>query len=248
MSVLPERKIVAIQYWNGDREDALRLSRYMTDIEPAFNPDVDLVFMARSDAELPDKAHLLRAARKFNVKTVKAPHAGVGHPHGCWVLWYSLLEWLLKRQEAGEFSAKWMATLESDGVPLTRDWIKELDREWDSGRDIRIMGANPTEGVSHINGNLLVSGKLDFLKWLVRDVAIETVPDIEGWDTFLFPQFLRWGCLVTERMLSAYRTPGVGQGAYEHYLKQGYVFVHGVKDDSLLRQARRHLLGSAIQT
>lgn len=246
--MIPERRVLAIQYWSGDRDDALRLSRYITDLEPVRNPGVDLVFVVRSDAEAPDEIHLKRAARKFNVKTVRAPRAGAGHPRGCWVLWYSLIEWVLAQREAGISSTKWVMTLEADCIPLTRTWISELDQEWDRCGDIRMMGCDPGCGISHVNGNMLVSGQPDFLQWLVRDVGLEAFPHNESWDTWMFPEFLRWGCAHSEKMFSSWRIPGVGASAYEQFRDQGYVFAHGIKDDSLIRQARRHLLGSAIQT
>jgi hypothetical protein len=240
-----ERRIIALQYWDGDREAAMRLARFIEEMEPAKNPHVDFLFVVREDAEAPDEAVIKTVARKFNVQTFRAPYSGRGHPAGCWVLWFSAIEWLLKKVESGE-AVKWMMTVESDCVPLTRDWIERLDSEWDRHvPGIRMMGADPMGGVTHLNGNQFVSGNPDMLRWIVRELTLAAVPAPEGWDTWLFPDFLRWGCFHTSLMFSQWNTRSVRAGYHKILSREGRVFFHGVKDDSLMRETRRHFFKRA---
>lgn len=238
------RKVLAIQYWNGDRDAALRTARYIADLERGRNDSVEFVFAVRGDANLPDEFTMKKVSRVFNVTAFRAPRHGAGHPWGCWVLWYSLIEWLRNRAQP----AKWMLTFEADCVPMQRNWIAEIDREWDAAapKNIRMLGAAPA-GPCHINGNLVVSGQHDFLDWILHGVTLSGVPKPEGWDTWLFPEFLRWGCAYSDKFFSAWQTRTVGTGYYDRMAKEGVVFHHGVKDDSLLRQARLRLLGSGTQ-
>lgn len=241
------RRVLALQYWAGDRDDALKLARFISDLQGKPCPQVDFAFIVRDDAQPPDEVTIKKVARYFNVEVVRSPHHGTGHPDGCWVLWFAAVEWLLKRQEAGGPPIKWALTFESDCTPATKDWLDKLDAGWDArANDAKIVGHSPG-GKCHINGNLMVSGDRTFLEWLVRGVTVRGVPSMRSWDIYLFPSFIRWGCSEALFMRSTYRMSGASTGFYKRLVEDGVVFHHGCKDDSLLRLVRRDLLGSATQ-
>lgn len=243
MTASDQRRVIVLQYWAGDREAALRLARYISDVQGKPCPEVDFVFAYRGDNEPPDDRTLKQVGRFFNVFTVRSPRSIAGWPAGPWALWFSAVEWLAERPQV-----KWALTFEADCVPLTRDWLEVLDSEWDRRQnDARMLGCAPLGGVAHLNGNMMMSCDPSFLKWIVRGVTVTGVPSPEGWDTYLFPQFLRWGCAISPAFLSVWQTKSAGVGFYARVRKDGVVFVHGVKDDSLLSQARRALLGTALQ-
>lgn len=239
MNADTRRRKIILQFWAGDRDAALRLARFIAEVEPEFNPHVDFVFCSRYDAEPPDKATVDAVARRFNVQTVRASRLATGHPFGCWVLWFSAIEWMLTQSPM-----KWAMTIESDCVPLTRDWLDQLDAEWDRQPvEFRLLGCNAEGGVSHINGNMLISGEHDFLKWVVTEVGLGGCPRQEGWDTWLFPRFLKWGCRTTPLMQTNWQTRTVPAGFYESIRRSGRVFHHGVKDVSLLKMVKAAVLG-----
>lgn len=239
------KKVLALQYWQGDRDAAMLLARFIASLQPEHSPDVDFVFAVRGDAREPDAAVVKRLSKAFNVRFFKTKQVVAGWPAGPWALWFSLVEYLHSYPEP----VKWALTFEADCAPLTRTWISELDAEWDRRKSgTRLIGCSPEGGVAHINGNMLMSCDHDFLTWIVREVTIAGVPKPEGWDTWLFPQFLHWGCQVSPKFASFWQTRSAGVGLYKHLRNDGVVFCHGVKDDSLIRQASRALRGTVFFT
>jgi hypothetical protein len=42
--------LICLQYWDGDRDKAMRLARFLADLEPSKREDVDFAFFARADS------------------------------------------------------------------------------------------------------------------------------------------------------------------------------------------------------
>lgn len=235
-----KKGLVAVQYWKGDRAKAMRLARFIADLEPTRRDDVDFVFIARADCD-----HDLQAveyvSRKFNVRKIRCLAHATGHPWGCWVLWFSLLQWVYqskKDQKLPEYS--WIFPFEADCVPISKNWLNECHEEF-VRLNTYLVGSETFHWQQHLNGNLMITSNMDFLKWLVMGVTVTGVPKKEPWDIYLFPKFTNWGVGFSSRIINRCGQPTMAQKEFDYLRNHGWSFVHGVKDDSLFHWARTNL-------
>lgn len=239
-----KKGIIAIQFYGGDKAKAMRLARLIADIEPVRRDDIDFVFIARADCDH-DSATAEYVSRKFNVRKLKCLSLGTGHPWGCWVLWFSLMEWFYHMKSQGKISDyKWVFAIEADCVPISKTWIDECDAEFERFNTC-MVGAESSDTFNcsqHLNGNVMVTGNPDFLKWLVMGITVSGVPVKQPWDIYLFPKFTEWGVGFSEKNLNRCGQRTMEHREFEWLRKHGWAFVHGVKDDSLIHHAREALI------
>lgn len=231
----PEKLLICLQFWDGDRADALRLARFMADLEPTFNHKVHIMFCARFDA-VHDSETLNYVSKKFEVSKYTSVRKGAtGWPYGCNELVHSVWHELLVRSRQDPkflqtFSAGYF--LEADNVPLRRDWLKAIMEEWETREPHEvIMGAwHPScSPVGHINGNMLfvpdLAGRISGLEGCAPNV---------GWDAAHVHRFSgRWKASqlmknwyhATKVSVDALFCPDIPGGPAP-------AVVHGVKDDS----------------
>jgi hypothetical protein len=223
---MADRLLLALQFWNGDRQQAMRLARTIVANERKFCKQADFLFAARHDADHDPKT-IADVSRRFNVFTFKSGRFGTGWPHGCNDLWFATMEW------AGSFAPKygWKAvlTFEADCVPLTDDWIQSLSDEWDRCKKY-VVGSMQPHPNQHVNGNALFSCAKPFTEWLTRKLV--NVPARHGWDCYLAKSFKQWGWASSPKMLSLYQKPNLGGVEAEELIAKGVTFLHGVKDES----------------
>lgn len=236
-----KKGLIAVQYWEGDKKKAMHLAKLIADIEPVHRDDVDFVFIARADCEH-DQETVNHVLRKFNVRKLKCMARATGHPWGCWVLWFSLMEWFYHMRAANKLpSYDWVFPFEADCVPMTKTWINDLHEEFTRHQSM-LVGAEWLQGYHHLNGNMMVSADMQFIKWLVMGVTMGGVPRQEPWDVYLFPKFSQWGVGFSDKFLNAYATRTLSQEEYEKLQQRGLVWLHGVKDDSAAHWARESLV------
>lgn len=234
---MQDRGLIAIQFWRGDKDKAMRLARLIADMEPAFNRQVDFLFVARFDIPH-DPVTVKHVSRKFEVRTYTTKARSVGHPWGSWCLWFSTVEWFaqLKGKKIPDY--KWIFPFEADCVPISRTWIDDISREWDASRGVYLLGSETFHWRQHLNGNLMVSGDPQFLTWLTKGVGIRGCPPKDAWDIYLFPQFARWGVGFSKRIKNVCGQPTCSREEFERWRAEGLSFIHGVKDHSLYDHAR----------
>lgn len=231
--------LLALQFWNGDKEQAMKLSRLIADIQPGFCNQADFLFAARFDTEQ-DEATINQVARKFRVHHfVNKNRRGEGWPAGCNDLFFGTMDWAYTYGVAEMIPTyKAILTFEADSCPLHPNWVKSLSEGWDAANTKQygpLIAAAP--GLrEHINGNCLFSGDMDYLKWIARDVGGCT-PHV-GWDYVKADAFKERGCKNATMMRSLYRKTTMTEGEYQRNLQEGVSFLHGVKDDSLIRIVR----------
>lgn len=231
------KKLIAIQYWSGDVKKAMGVARLIADMEPTRRDDVDFAFIARADCKH-DLAGIDYVSRKFNVRKLTCKALGTGHPWGCWVLWFSLLEWVYKSKlENSAPDYQWIFPFEADCVPSSKTWINDLDEEFNR-LNATMVGAEWLHGQHHLNGNMVVSGDMNFLKWLVKGITVAGVPRHEPWDVYLFPQFTQWCVGFSKRIINCYARRTISRGEFDDLQKRGLSIIHGVKDDSASHWAR----------
>jgi len=233
------RLLIALQFWNGDRDRALELARYLADLEPERCKIADFLFVARFDSSLDDHT-TQRVARKFNVYTLKSRRQGTGCPDGCNELWFSTMEWVQSMMAARKIPAyKAIFTCEADGAPIPRNWIEWLSLEWDRvnrPKPVVIAGALVEPG-PHINGNALISGEPGFLAWIARRVG--GVRPGCGWDYCMAKEFKRLGWANIPGVKSIYNTPTFSPEQYAQMIENKWIWVHGGKDTSLIKMGRQ---------
>lgn len=243
----PSKKIlIALQFWTQDRLAAMKLARFIADLEPAHSELADFVFINRFDCDPADKDTVDRVARKFNTFSYRSPQRGTGWPDGCNSLWFGTMEWAFSFMEVGRLPAyKAIFTCEADGAPIFRDWVARMSKAWDvtqgGPKPVYVAGPLVSGGgvEEHVNGNCLVSGNFKFLHWITRRVA--GVPSRVGWDYALRGAFKQWGWANIPGMLSLYNTPRFSPEEYIQLVKNETIWVHGDKSNCLIDMGRARL-------
>lgn len=245
MSTLSTNKIlVVIQYWAGDRDQAIKLARLLADLEPRHSELADVCFVARFDSSH-DTSAVRHVSTKFNCYTYVSRRRGMGWPHGCNSLFFGGLEYVyhsIMGKKMPHYKA--VLVLGADTTPLEKDWLARIHEAWDSRMSgVYVAGAMlPAAGRDHINGDcILLSTDPKFLKWLAVDVG--DVTTTAGWDWHLAGQFSSWGWQNFPIIKSAWnRKIEFTELDWLTETSAGTVMFHGQKGDSLLDLARKKLL------
>ena len=229
--------LIALQYWTGDRDLAKRLAELIWRIRG--DKDPSLVMVGRSDCE-----PLVIDAPYFFYATGDGP---TGWPAGPNHMAVDLIKQIHYRYQFGGWGNFDAALLmEPDCIPVQKDWISQLEAEWDTVKEKAwMMGcwrASP-DWVGHINGNCVI--RPDFAKLV--DLRVD--PGL-AWDCAIAPQVKdHWHntSLISNRYEErkvpdeVIMTPYNAIKADPATLKPP-VLVHGVKDDSVYDYAVKKLL------
>lgn len=232
--------VIHLPYWQADREDAARLARFITQIEPARRDDVKIRFMARWDCPHLDMADMQFAGTRFDVSWAKTTTQWDGWPSGP----NGMAKDILAGCEQAFHDIGWndvdgILLMEPDCVPLCRHWLDKLIAEWKLAREngAWIMGSwrNSGTDIGHINGNAI------YVPDLKDHVSLKHI--VPG---------LAWDCaLVNQRVASHWHRTGLirndfqSRGATEKVLRtpeigtQHPVLIHGYKDHSSYEIARK---------
>jgi len=231
--------VICLQYFDGDRGNALRLARLIADIQPAWTADFDFMFVPRFDSTF-DRATIQYVSRKFNVWTHLSTRREMGWPAGCNGVVHSVFMDAIQRVKDGRWAGVdgvWF--IEADSLPLTKDWLQRIATEWGQARAAGklVMGAWQSEWSpqGHLNGNML------FVPDLASRVrGLEGCPPHMPWDTFHAPKFAKvWH--KSDQMVNFYKRVRVKPEELWGPDKK-WVFVHGVKDDTGYELVKERLL------
>lgn len=235
---MENRLLLALQFWEGDKDRAMALARFLADLEPEKVQLADFLFMSRFDCKV-DEAVVHHVARKFNTRSLVSRRRGIGWPIGCNELWLSVMEWITSMTKARKIPRyKAVFTFEADGAPICRDWITRLSLEWErvnQEKQVVIAGALVDPG-PHINGNALVSCRWPFLEWVCRHMTSRATT--AGWDYAFARDFQKLGWADIPGIKSLYNSPTFSEEQYQDMQKNQWVWVHGGKDTSLIKMGR----------
>jgi hypothetical protein len=236
---MSKKGIINLQFWSGDRAQAMDVARLIANIEPRHRDEYDFMFSARWDAE--HHANTIRdVSRKFNVFTCKTKTHASGWPLGCNYLWLESMHAIYRRIKSGELPRyKWVLTLENDDCPLTRDWLDRLDESFRS-MNMAVVGNVVPYPKHHVNGNCLFTTAPEFMDFIL---GIRKLPKV-GWDYFLADRFRWWGWADIPEIRSIWGTRTAQPNLLEQYVSAGVKMLHGVKDGSAIRWAKHNLTGS----
>lgn len=231
-----QKLLLALQFWDGDKEQAMNVARLIADLQPGFCEIADFMFVARFDCEQ-DLKTVEYVSRKFNTNHfVNTRFRGAEWPFGCNQLFFGTVDYVFTMSEAKKIpDYKAVLTFEADTAPLSPNWISELSQAWDRA-NVKVLGALQSNPAPHINGNALFSCDLKFLKWLTRDIGGCTPH--AGWDFVLAPQFKKWGWADCPAMRSWWQTKEMPKEVFEQLSREGVVFFHGIKNGDLIRHVR----------
>lgn len=234
------RLVLALQFWAGDKEAAMRNARRIADIEPKFRDDVEFCFVARFDCPH-DKDTVEYVSKKFKVSTYTCLRRGTGWPAGCNDVWFDFMQ-----EAGGRYMREWsdvkaVFTFEADCIPIAKDWIDVMSAEWDEGaaEGKLVCGCwmpYVGDGFGHINGNAL------FHPYLTRAKQLIGCSPIVGWDDAIAPAISTvWHKAGFVKNL--YRAVNVAESdiVSEWIPGKRPVLIHGVKDLSVENYADRIL-------
>jgi hypothetical protein len=240
--------LVALQYWSGDKNQAMKVARLLSLMNEEPLEDVDLMFSVRSGAEPPGLLTMDLAKTKFNeVHVVLGKRRETGWPGGCNALWHETMMEVYRKVRDNVQRWKAVLTLEPDVVVLDRDWAKKLFEAWEvahaRGKPIlgHIIKDHPCP---HTNGNAIFPTDL-----MQRVPDAYGTPSAEAWDTYWSKQFLP----MTEdcpMMISKWNCESIDREELYKPREEGIkpVFFHGVKDNSAIKIVLEDKLSDAGAT
>lgn len=236
--------LLALQFYQADRAQAMQVAKLIADLEPQHNPAVDFLFVSRFDC-----THDMRAidyvSSKFKVfHHINRNRRGVGWPSGPNDLWFGTFDHICSYSEAKimpEYDA--ILTFEADACPLVPYWHKALMTSWQNvnkKRPVKVHGAMLKAPGVHINGNCLFSGDQPFLNLISRKIG--GCSPISGWDFFLAKQFAQAGWQDCPQMKSYWQRPTMGTDEIDALIDSGVAFLHGVKNYDVIDHVRRRFV------
>jgi hypothetical protein len=209
---------------------------------PEKNPWADFLIFYRQDAQPPSEETVKNLQRVFErVYVVRGPVQATGWPDGPNGLWHALgMECFTRFWHTREWSQyKSFFSVESDSCPLSDDWLEVISREWDEN-DVAVMGAwdsrnGDCPGIGHINGN-------GMFKMNLAHMANQPLlpPGGKGWDTYFADIFKRLGWQGTYAIRNIWNCKTLSENTFLQLKKDGAVFLHGIKDDSVRKLYLKH--------
>jgi hypothetical protein len=242
------------QFWEGDKDQAMELARLIADIEPSFRGDVEVMFTARFDCRHDIKT-IEYVSKKFKLHKYTTTTKATGWPYGCNRMFSDSYQQFITLCRNGSSKMEACLFIESDCVPLHKDWINMLAKEFkESGK--MIGGAwlkYGDAGVEHINGNCIIHK--DF--W-IKNRGILNPPRQGGWDATCanimlpnaYPSRLIWSDYHLGKESNPWRgceflfeAKSYGTESNALYGEKLYpVWLHGPKDMRGIECARQRLL------
>ncbi len=232
----PRKILLAIQFWEGDKAQAMKVARLIADLETRHSDRADFLFVSRFDCPH-DLETISYVSRKFNVRHHISRRRAVGWPFGPNELWFETCQYVYEHTIDGKRQSDYKAvlTFEADAFPLCPNWIPMLSDEWDAAK-VNVLGAMLKHPGVHINGNAMFSCDPQFMHWLVRQVS--GCSPHGGWDYVLAPRFKERGWKNSNLFRSWWQTPTMARATYDELLGQQVCFLHGVKDASVIDHVR----------
>jgi hypothetical protein len=234
----PTGLVIALQFWDEDMPQAMRLARLLADIETE-RRDVTLAFCPRFDVKPSAEAWeaQLYCGHKFHVCEVRSTREGTGHPAGPNALWSGVMDQLSTAWQAGRTPYANVLTIEADGCPLRADWLDVLIGEHEKALEAgkRITGPLMQRGYRHINGTLM----MHLSTWFDRP-SLHRTPSDQAWDLF------HAAVLTAEARPSAWMKNVYGAGNWSgeslRAMSGETAWLSSCKDDSAIRWAERALV------
>lgn len=236
--------LLALQYWAGDKAQAMELARLIADLEPRHSDDVDFLFVSRFDCDH-DLKTVDYVSTKFKVfHHINRHRRGTGWPAGCNDLWFGTMDFVYSWTEAKLMPEyDFVLTFEADCSPLGPHWYRPLMKAWTEAnrkKPVNMLGAMVEHPAPHVNGNAMFSGKLPYLHEISRKIG--GCSPIHGWDFYLTRDFSRLGWGNCDHIKSFWQRKTMTPEEVDGLITSGVTFLHGVKDYSVLEYVRKRFI------
>lgn len=178
--------ILNIQFWNGDKDQAMKLARLIADLQLVKRDDVSILFTARYDSTH-DRDTIAYVSHKFPVHEYTCKRVAKGWPNGPNQMMGESYSHCVESVRSGKMKGDCVMFIESDCVPLSVDWLDKLIFEYRASGKM-VSGAWLTKGdcnVEHVNGNMIMS----LLFWKRCREIFNPNPKY-GWDALFARQIL----------------------------------------------------------
>lgn len=235
--------LLVLQYWEGDRAQMRALIKLLSDLDPGL--PVDVLLVCRFDSEI-DRGMLADLKRRFKVvRTLKCRRTETGWPMGPNAMWFEAVMHIYEAGKAGVYP--WyqvIFTTEADAAPLARGWAEKLMDCWNRAKQSAV-GCVLSAPVQHMNGNMLLSGAEDYLRWIYKLGGCHAS---SGWDAVLAPKFRKLGWKHVGEIRSWWRHAGPFDRKFiERQLAEGVVWFHGCKSTALVEAVRSYLFPVKVE-
>ena len=235
----PRKILLALQFWEGDKKQAMQVARLIADLEPRHCNQADFLFVSRFDCEQ-DMDTIKYVSQKFNVHHhINRSRRATGWPFGPNELWFGTMDYVftygVEAKRMSDYKA--VLTFEADAFPLIPNWIQVLSSAWDEAQPACVVGALQTAPAPHINGNALFSCDHKFMNWIAR--AVGGCAPHGGWDFILAQRFKEWGWRNSGVFRSWWQMKTLSEETFEQLLREHVCFLHGIKDQSVIEHVRR---------
>lgn len=175
--------ILNLQYWGGDKTQAMDLARLIADLEEGFRNEHTFLFTSRFDCSH-DQRTIEYVSKKFKTRQIRTTRNATGWPNGPNQMAGESYKWCCDAARAGQIldPHNCVLMMEADCVPLKKGWIDAIVKEFiDSGK--LVSGAwleSGGSGIGHINGNMVMSF------FFIRKCPMIFFPPARGgWDVVL---------------------------------------------------------------
>lgn len=164
--------LYALQFSPMDRNQAMALARLIADIGPAGQDKMDFMLCPRFDTVVDTISESCLREKFGDVKTYQCRNLVNGWPKAPNAMVHEIYNMFVAKCQSKEWEYDAIFFGEPDCVPLSKDWIAKIWREWNEcnwkwpgGNTQLVLGHWLTKqgndsGVPHINGNCLISPKL----------------------------------------------------------------------------------------
>lgn len=235
----PKKLLLALQAYEGDVADVAQVARLLTDIQDGeTHPSADLLLVYRRDCK-PRPELTLYCQQAFDQVHVHVTRPReVGYPAGPNGVWCDTMQHCLSMHKTGKWDYEAIFTTEGDTIPLATDWAEKLLFEWRDS-EVPVLGRWMPSGehdCGHINGNALFHPRLSEM------IPIESCSARKAWDTNFAKMFHRLGWCQTELIHNWYQKKSATSWEIQKVADSGAVWLHGIKDGSARKWARKALL------
>jgi len=222
---------IALQFYDGDVEEAMQLARMIADAEPIKRWDVFMVLVLNNHS-LSSNALVNSTVEYVDEKMPTArlisPPRASGHPDGCFMQWHTAMSSLTRVWlHISQPTSKNVFTIEPDGCPTRLDWIDEIKRQHAHNLSVgkRVTGHLSNKVPAHVNGSLVMHASC----WADHP-SLHSCPSGELWDVF-HGQVLSGERGPLSPIINLYGAKNMTEGVF-HALAREYAWVSSVKDDS----------------
>jgi hypothetical protein len=234
------RLLYALQVYEPELELARELALLHSDMQAGFvHNNVDVVLVYRRDCPADPVVEKLLGEAFHKVYTHRTERRETGFPAGPNGVWCDTINWVNDQHASGKMAYTCVLTTEADAIPLANNWPTQLLAAWQR-EDKKVIGCWCPSGdhkCGHINGNALFHPRIASMSRKLLGA-----PPHRAWDTWHAEEFRRLGWADIPEIRSWYHATQLEFEEIDALADDDCVWLHGIKDKSVLDWARTRLV------